>query len=77
MGRRSRSRYAPGVTPRPETLRGPRVLLRAVERRDLPRLVEILREPEVARHWSEPDDAFDQQELLAGDEADGALMASP
>ena len=29
-------------------------------------------EPEVARHWSPPDDGFDRHELLSGDEADGA-----
>jgi aminoglycoside 6'-N-acetyltransferase len=34
--------------------------------------MEILREPEVARHWSEPDDEFDRHELLAGDDVDGA-----
>ena len=36
---------------------------------DLPRLMEILREPEVARRWSEPDDASDR-DLLAGIDAD-------
>jgi aminoglycoside 6'-N-acetyltransferase len=54
------------------TLHGSRLVLRPVTLDDLPRLLEILREPEVARHWSEPDDDFDRHELLAGDEADGA-----
>lgn len=54
------------------TLRGPRVLLRPVTEADLPRLFAILREPEVAAHWSEPDDDFDRTELLAGDDSDGA-----
>lgn len=53
-------------------LRGPRVVLRPVTEADLPRLLEILREPEVARHWSEPDDDLDRRELLAGDDPDGA-----
>lgn len=53
-------------------LRGSRVLLRPVTEQDLPRLLEILREPEVARHWREPDDDFDRHELLSGDDADGA-----
>ncbi|MGE0392647.1 MAG: GNAT family N-acetyltransferase [Vicinamibacterales bacterium] len=53
-------------------LRGPRVVLRSVNEDDLPRLLEILREPEVARHWSQPDDDFDRHELLSGDDADGA-----
>jgi aminoglycoside 6'-N-acetyltransferase len=58
------------VTP---TLRGPRLVLRPVVEADLPRLFEILREPEVARLWSEPDDEFDRSELMAGDgEAVGA-----
>jgi aminoglycoside 6'-N-acetyltransferase len=54
------------------TLQGSRILLRPVNEDDLPRLLEILREPEVARHWSQPDDNFDRRELLAGDDADGA-----
>ncbi|MPZ24182.1 MAG: GNAT family N-acetyltransferase [Dehalococcoidia bacterium] len=41
-------------------LRGPRVLLRPVEREDLPSLFAILAEPEVSRWWSvgsqEPDE---------------------
>lgn len=53
-------------------LQGPRVVLRSVNEEDLPRLLEILREPEVARHWSQPDDDFDRHELLSGDDADGA-----
>lgn len=53
-------------------LQGPRVVLRPVTEGDLPRLVKILREPEVARHWSPPDDDFDRRELLSGDDADGA-----
>lgn len=50
-------------------LRGPRVVLRAVAKGDLPRLREILREPEVARHWSSPGD---DDEFLAGEDPDGA-----
>lgn len=52
-------------------MRGPRIELRRVTEQDLPRLLAILREPEVAVHWSEPDDAFDRRELLAGDPASG------
>jgi aminoglycoside 6'-N-acetyltransferase len=54
------------------TLRGSRVVLRPVLDADLPRLLSILREPEVARHWSQPNDDFDRHELLSGDDADGA-----
>src|SRR5689334_22215453 len=50
-------------------LQGARVALRPVESADLARLLEILREPAVARRWSEPDDASDR-ELLAGGGAD-------
>lgn len=53
-------------------LEGPRIVLRTVRESDLPRLLEILREDEVARHWSQPDDDFDRRELLAGDDSDGA-----
>lgn len=53
-------------------LQGPRILLRPVDEADLPRLLQILREPGVARHWSQPDDNFDRHELLSGDDADGA-----
>lgn len=53
------------------TLQGRRVLLRGVALGDLLRLLEILREPSVARHWSEPDDEFDRHELLAGDHPGG------
>jgi hypothetical protein len=35
-------------------------------------LQEILREPAVAKHWSQPDADFDRHELLAGDDEDGA-----
>lgn len=58
------------------TLQGPRIVLRPVIQNDLQRLLEILREPEVARHWSEPDDEFDQHELLAGHDPDGAERIS-
>ena len=51
--------------------RGERVTLRPACESDLPRLLEMLREPEVAAHWSEPDDAFDRHELLSGDQAKG------
>ena len=50
-------------------LRGSRLVLRLVTEADLPRLLEILREPEVARRWSEPDDGADR-DLLAGNDAD-------
>lgn len=52
-------------------LTGPRIGLRPCREPDLPRLLEILREPAVASHWSEADDAFDRQELLSGDDPDG------
>ena len=50
-------------------LRGSRIVLRPVTESDLPRLMEILREPAVAARWSEPDDESDRR-LLAGDDAD-------
>lgn len=53
-------------------LTGPRVRLRSTREEDLPRLLAILREPAVAKHWSEADDDFDRRELLSGDDADGA-----
>lgn len=54
------------------TLRGPRVVLRRVTPEDVPRLLEIVREPSVAQHWSSPDDDHDREELLGPDEPDGA-----
>ncbi|MEO6419800.1 MAG: hypothetical protein ABIP39_10360 [Polyangiaceae bacterium] len=57
-------------------LRGSRILLRAVNDGDLARLLEILREPDVASHWGPPDDDFDRRELLAGDDPDGAERIS-
>ncbi len=54
------------------TLHGSRTILRPVRDVDLPRLLEILREPDVASRWSQPDDDFDRHELLAGDDTDGA-----
>lgn len=57
-------------------IQGSRVVLRPVDETDLPRLVEILREPEVARRWSQPDDGFDQHELLSGYDDDGAEYSS-
>lgn len=53
-------------------LRGPRLLLRPVLKTDLPLLLDILREPEVARRWSEPEDDVDCHEFLSGEDADGA-----
>ena len=53
-------------------LHGLHILLRPVNEDDLPRLLAILREPDVARHWSQPDDEFDQRELLSGDNVDAA-----
>jgi aminoglycoside 6'-N-acetyltransferase len=50
-------------------LRGSRIALRPVEEADLERLMRILREPGIARYWTEPDDDFDRRELLAGDGA--------
>lgn len=57
-------------------VRGPRIVLRPATEADLPRLLEILREPEVARHWSQPDDEFDRHELLSGDAVDGLECSS-
>lgn len=54
------------------TLTGTRLVLRPVTEADLPRLFLILREPAVARYWSEPDDDFDRRELLRGDDSQGA-----
>jgi aminoglycoside 6'-N-acetyltransferase len=51
-------------------LRGPRLALRPVTRADLSTLLAILREPAVAEHWSQPDDDFDEHELMAGDATD-------
>jgi len=51
-------------------LQGPRIVLRPVQAADLAPLLTILREPAVARHWSAPDDAVDQAELLGGDPVD-------
>lgn len=45
--------------------------LRAVTDDDLPRLLEILRQPAVARFWSPPDQEQDCA-LLLGSDADGA-----
>ncbi len=53
-------------------LTGPRLVLRQTTDADLPRLIDILREPEVARHWSEPDDEEDRTGLLSGNDPDGA-----
>lgn len=52
-------------------LLGPRIALRPVEPTDLPRLLEILRQPAVAQFWSAPDEAADR-ELLLGADPDGA-----
>ena len=54
------------------TLRGPRVILRRATPEDVPRLLEIVREPSVAEHWSAPDDDHDREAFLAGDDPDGA-----
>ena len=52
-------------------LTGPRVLLRPVRRDDLPRIAEILDEPEVARWWGH----FDVDELLGPEaEAEGLVI---
>lgn len=59
------------------TLRGPRVVLRLAGEADLSRLLEVLRDPEVARYWSQADDEFDRKELLAGDDQDGAERITP
>lgn len=66
------SRPPTPTPPRMVELRGARLVLRPVREEDLPRLFEILREPSVAAHWSEPNDEADQRELLAGEDADGA-----
>lgn len=52
-------------------LRGARLVLRPVEEADIARLMSILREPSVAKHWSEPDDEADRR-LLSGEDADEA-----
>jgi aminoglycoside 6'-N-acetyltransferase len=49
-------------------LHGPRVVLRRATEDDLPRLLEILAEPEIARFWPTPEDIHD---LLTGDDPDG------
>jgi aminoglycoside 6'-N-acetyltransferase len=54
------------------SLQGLRVELRPVTTDDLPRLYEILRQPEVARFWAPPDDERERQGLLLGTDADGA-----
>jgi aminoglycoside 6'-N-acetyltransferase len=58
------------------TLRGPRVLLRRVRADDIPRLLEILRQPAVARVWSaaprNEQEAAQERGLLLGSDADGA-----
>jgi aminoglycoside 6'-N-acetyltransferase len=57
-------------------LRGSRVTLRPVTRDDLPRLLEILRQPAVARFWSavpeNDEEAEAEHGLLLGSDADGA-----
>lgn len=57
--------------PAPPILQGPRVVLRQVVATDLPRLLEILREPSVARFWSAPNDEADRK-LLLGADPDGS-----
>jgi aminoglycoside 6'-N-acetyltransferase len=52
-------------------LQGSRVSLRPVTNEDVPRLLEILREPAVAQFWSAPDEESDRS-LLLGRDADGA-----
>jgi aminoglycoside 6'-N-acetyltransferase len=64
-------------------LQGERVTLRPLDSGDLPRLLEILREPEVERWWGEHDEArlrrdfLDDPETVAfAIEADGALIGA-
>jgi aminoglycoside 6'-N-acetyltransferase len=45
-------------------LHGDRVRLRPLERSDVPRVLEILREPEVARWWGEHDEGRVRRDLL-------------
>jgi aminoglycoside 6'-N-acetyltransferase len=53
------------VTPeRGPTLHGERVKLRPLEPTDIPRVTEILQEPEVARWWGEHDEARVRRDLL-------------
>lgn len=59
----------------PIILTGPRIGLRTVEKEDADRLITILREPEVAAHWSAPDDNADRS-LLLGEDADEAEAIS-
>lgn len=58
-------------------LHGPRLTLRAPTETDLPTLLDILRRPEIAAHWSEPDDEFDSRELLGGDSPGNDNTATP
>jgi aminoglycoside 6'-N-acetyltransferase len=53
-------------------LRGHRLVLRPVTASDLPRLFELLRQPEVARFWTPPDDEREREGLLLGSDPDGA-----
>lgn len=53
-------------------LQGTRLVLRPVTRQDLPRLFEILRQPDVARFWAPPDDEREREGLLLGSDPDGA-----
>ena len=62
-------------------LHGERVTLRPLERSDVPRVIEILQEPEVVRWWGEHDerrvrrDLLDDPETVAfAVEADGELI---
>jgi aminoglycoside 6'-N-acetyltransferase len=51
-------------------LRGERVLLRPLEQVDVPRLAEILAEPEVARWWGAWDEPRIRAEILEDDETE-------
>ncbi len=51
-------------------LQGDRVVLRPVRDDDVPRLTEILDEPEVARWWGPHDEARVRKDLLEDDEVD-------
>jgi len=57
-------------------LRDSRVVLRPVTENDLPRLLEILREPAVARRWTQLEDEQGLRAFLAGADADTAERIS-
>lgn len=61
-------------------LHGPRLSLRSVLAGDIPRLLEILRQPAVAPFWSappeSPEEVAEERALLLGEDADGGEAIS-